>query len=376
MDKKIVIKMNNSVRKYGWAIIGVFFLSLTHLNSFAATAQENYQKLEDAPYSQNFILFFLIALLLIQIIAIIIIGSGIKSIASGKSLFSPNKGAVLGFLILLGGTIPFNASANGTWGVSVLEVATGANTLWVLLWINLVLFVIVLYLLSLLKGMLENLSPKLMEARKKKVLRPKVSLFDRLNDAVPISGEAVVLTDHEYDGIHELDNNLPPWWKYGFYLTIIWSVCYLFYYDVLKIGPSQEQEYQNEYAVQMEEVEEYKKGRAADVDETTVVYLPEEARLQNGKAIFDQNCVACHQADGGGGVGPNLTDEYWIHGGGIKNVFSLVKYGNVAKGMISWKTQLSPVEIQDVSTYIWSLQGSSPLSPKDPEGKLYLPDNE
>ena len=110
----------------------------------------------------------------------------------------------------------------------------------------------------------------------------------------------------------------------------------------------------------------------AFVNEETVTLLTEEPAFLSGKAIYDANCVACHANDGGGIVGPNLTDEYWIHGAGIKNVFKVIKYGVVEKGMISWQTQLNPLQMQEVSSYIMTFQGKTPLAPKAPEGEVWI----
>jgi cytochrome c oxidase cbb3-type subunit 3 len=109
----------------------------------------------------------------------------------------------------------------------------------------------------------------------------------------------------------------------------------------------------------------------AFINEETVQLLTDPNELTTGKTIFDANCIACHAADGGGIVGPNLTDDYWIHGGGIKNVFKTIKEGVPAKGMISWQTQLNPNQIQEVASYIISLHGTTPAAPKQPEGELW-----
>ncbi len=194
--------------------------------------------------------------------------------------------------------------------------------------------------------------------------------FDRkvLTKAVPVEIEADVMLDHNYDGIRELDNALPPWWVWGFYLTIIFSVVYLLHYHVMKTGPSQEQEYKNELAVADQQMKDRQAKNANMITAETAQLLNTPEALGEGKDIFTKNCVACHGPDGGGTVGPNLTDEFWIHGGGIKNVFKTVTEGVPAKGMISWKAQLSPKQIQSVSSYILSLQGTKPAGGKEPQG--------
>jgi cytochrome c oxidase cbb3-type subunit 3 len=207
---------------------------------------------------------------------------------------------------------------------------------------------------------------------------PEVSatsgLMQVLTDATPVEKEADILLDHDYDGIKELDNNLPPWWKWGFYISIVYAVVYLFLFHVIKVVPLSEEEYNREVAQAEIDVAAYLATAADLIDENNVTFLTDDARLASGKKIYDLNCVACHAADGGGLVGPNLTDPYWIHGGSINAVFKVIKEGVIEKGMIPWKTQLSPSQIQDVASYVLSLQGNTPANPKAPEGELYSPE--
>ena len=195
-------------------------------------------------------------------------------------------------------------------------------------------------------------------------------LLKTLTDAAPLDKEEEVATDHEYDGIRELDNNLPPWWLFGFYISIAFAVIYLLRYHVFQSAPLSAEELKIELAEAKAAEEEYLKTAANLVDESNVVALSEESRLLAGGEIFMKNCAVCHANDGGGGVGPNLTDDYWIHGNDISDVFKTVKYGVPAKGMIPWKDQLSAGEMQEVSSYILSLVGTTPANPKEAQGDL------
>ncbi|MBN4085558.1 c-type cytochrome, partial [Flavobacteriaceae bacterium AH-315-B10] len=192
----------------------------------------------------------------------------------------------------------------------------------------------------------------------------------------PIEEEHEIILDHNYDGIKELDNNLPPWWVYSFYATIIFAVVYMFKYEVFD-GDNQIDELETEYAEAKIAIEEYKKTAKDLVDFNTAVLLTEASDLSAGKIIFELNCVACHMADGGGGIGPNLTDENWILGGGIKNVFKVISEGGRdGKGMIAWRQSLKASEIAQVSSYLLQFQGTTPANPKAPEGDIWVDEND
>lgn len=194
--------------------------------------------------------------------------------------------------------------------------------------------------------------------------------WNRMNASVPVAKEAEVATDHEYDGIRELDNRLPPWWLYSFYGTIIFAVIYLFRFYFLDM-PTQEEEYQAQMKNAKEEVQIYLASLDNQIDENSVTLTTETLDLDAGKAIYEQNCAVCHAADGGGGVGPNFTDKYWINGGDMSSIFKTIKYGVPAKGMIAWETQLSPKKMQQVSSYIYLMEGTTPANPKEAQGDIF-----
>jgi len=194
----------------------------------------------------------------------------------------------------------------------------------------------------------------------------------RLLDSKPVEEEGEIILDHNYDGIQELDNNLPPWWVYSFYATIIFGVIYLIRFHAFN-DYTQAEEYETEVAKAKLAIEEYKKTAKDLVDINTVTVLTEASDISAGKSIFSANCAACHKADGGGGIGPNLTDQYWILGGGIKNIFRTVSEGGRdGKGMVAWKQTLKPAEMAQVASYILTLQGSTPLDPKEAQGELWV----
>lgn len=198
-------------------------------------------------------------------------------------------------------------------------------------------------------------------------------VMKHLSGLKPLEAEKdLILEGHEYDGIRELSNGMPPWLRYLFLGTIVFGVVYFVYYTMLGLGPTQEEEYEREMAIAAAQKEERMKLAANKVDENTVVMLTEKAHLEEGKKLFAENCVTCHGELGGGGAGPNLTDEFWIHGGGIKNVFKMVKYGFIQKGMPPWEDKLTPFQIQKVASYVMSLQGTNPPGALPPAGEKWV----
>jgi len=238
-----------------------------------------------------------------------------------------------------------------------------------------IILIVILYILNLMKTLLLKETRKAPSEKAAENFRSLVFgniLNNLLIRSTPISQEADILMDHNYDGIKELDNHLPPWWKALFYITMIWGALYLMVYHVLHWMPLSDEEFTQEIAQADRESEIRMLGTGHVIDENTVESTEDPLLLANGASIFKTHCVVCHADDGGGGVGPNMTDAYWIHGGSIKNLFWVIKNGVPAKGMISWENQLSPEDIRDVASYILTLQGTSPVNPKAAQGELYI----
>ncbi len=201
--------------------------------------------------------------------------------------------------------------------------------------------------------------------------------WDRFNKSVSIDKEKDVQLDHDYDGIKELDNSLPPWWIYGFYFTILFAGVYMYRYHISKSSPLQVEELAIEKIQAEKDKVAFMATLANNVDETSIAYNPTAELLADGKAIFVKNCVSCHGPEAqGASIGPNLTDEYWIHKGGIKDIFKTIKNGVQEKGMIPWGQQLSNAQIAAVATFIKSLQESHPTNPKAPQGDKYEEESE
>jgi cytochrome c oxidase cbb3-type subunit 3 len=201
------------------------------------------------------------------------------------------------------------------------------------------------------------------------------NLMKKLTRSKEIEEEHDVMLDHDYDGIKELDNVLPPWWVNLFYITIIFAFVYLVRFHIYN-DYDQASEFETEMAIAKAEVEKYKLTAPDLMDKDKVTLLTEASDLAQGKKIYETNCVACHKVDGGGSIGPNLTDEHWILGGGIKNVFNtLMEGGREGKGMVAWKATIKPSDLQKVASYVLSLQGTNPPDAKPAEGDIWVDEN-
>ncbi len=196
-------------------------------------------------------------------------------------------------------------------------------------------------------------------------------VYDKAWSLVPLDKEADIELGHSYDGIRELDNRLPPWWVWTFYITIFIGIAYLYVYHVSNIGISQHEEYVAEIAKGEKERVAFAARQKNAIDEKNLVEITDIKELEIAQEIYLKRCSTCHGPDGQGGVGPNITDNYWIHGGSISDIYSTIKYGVPQKGMIAWKEQLQPSTILKLASYIKTLQGTNPPNPKAREGELY-----
>lgn len=275
------------------------------------------------------------------------------------------------FFFMAGAMILFNAPANAKGLVGL----TGGMEYFLY---SVIAFVVIAFTLTIYLLTLKNKYQKVADLKSGRVhrqsgLRKWWSELDKkvFTKAAPIEREADVLLDHDYDGIKELDNALPPWWKWGFYFTIIVAVIYMFRFHVIKTGPTPLEEYDKEMRIAAAKMEEFRKNNKETFDEKTVT-LADEKGIAEGRKIFSGTCLPCHGGNGeGNAVGPNLTDKYWLHGGSLGDVFKTITVGVPDKGMQAWGRTFSPADIRNISSFILSLQGSNPANAKAPQGNLY-----
>ncbi|MFI5222203.1 MAG: cbb3-type cytochrome c oxidase N-terminal domain-containing protein [Bacteroidia bacterium] len=265
------------------------------------------------------------------------------------------KKTVLSFSILTAATTVFAADETGPKSYMAYNMLLG-----VILLLAAVLLVSVIYLQRSVNTLKKGMPSK--------PGHEELSGWEKLLLLKPLSLEKDQDLGHNYDGIRELDNPIPIWFNVLFYATIIFAVVYLLVYHVFGAMPLQEQEYKNELASAQIQKEEFIKKAGNQVDENNVTLVTDVTKLADAKKIFRERCVVCHGDNAEGKVGPNLTDEYWIHGGTVKDIFKTIKEGVPAKGMVSWQTVLKPTEIQLIASYVLSLQGSNPANAKAPQG--------
>lgn len=242
----------------------------------------------------------------------------------------------------------------------------------------LVVFLFLLVAIEVVVSAVDNVTYHLLSEEQKKQLAEAQTvpftesafyqnILKKLTRSKTIEQEADVMLDHNYDGIRELDNVLPPWWVYLFYGTIIFAGVYLVRFHIMG-DYNQDQEFQTEMREARASVDAYMKTAPDTMSKDKVTLLTDAPSIAAGKDIFTKNCIPCHRADGGGQIGPNLTDHFWINGGGIKNVFNtIMEGGRDGKGMVSWKTTIKPSDIQKVASYVLSLQDSNPKDAKPTE---------
>lgn len=317
------------------------------------------------PTAQLLVGIIVALLLVIVLLAYVVTGAAELYLERYREKKQSGSKISIWLLLGLGSMMSIPAMAQEQTQALVPQLSsTSLNTLIAVIIIELC---VIFYLLINLRTLL---------SKEKEVVKPAKPSFsfaawwDQFNRFRPVQEEANIDLGHDYDGIRELDNRLPPWWLYGFYACIVFAGVYLWRYHVSHTGALSAEEYQIAVTKAAEEKEAYLAKAANKVDETTVVYQTSSDYLAGGQKIFITACAPCHLADGGGSVGPNLTDDYFLHGNDIKDIFKTIKYGYPEKGMKSWQDDYTPSQIAQLASYVKSLIGKKPSKPKEPQGIL------
>ena len=323
----------------------------------------------------------ILLIILIFVLAFVIWGMGQVLTALGRQLVDKSKSAskISNIVLLVGFTLLSQVTLAQNTTTAVVEQLPNyggltANAYYLFLTVFALELVVIFFLAFSIRRMYLELMPA--KIKSKYEVSKLAEWWNKLDQklftkAVSVEKEADILLDHDYDGIKELDNSLPPWWKYGFYITIGIAFIYLLNFHVLGIGLSPTQEYTTEMTQAKLAKEIYEANNKDKVDENNVTMADADG-IKAGQVLFEANCVACHLKDGGGSVGPNLTDDYWLHKGGLNNIFNTITVGYPDKGMQSWSSKFSPKEIRFLASYIKTLVGTKPAVPKAQQGEFYV----
>lgn len=359
-------------------ITGLFFLLIISGNQIAWAGGPPAPSPLNNPTAILLLVLMIILLFVIGILANVLIGTADLKLKKRKKT-TDTKNVTFSFLLLLllslSPAVFAQADENSEATTKVAQTIGGmsVSTFYIMASvIFLELFIIIILLINikfLIKGENEKLTdekeptPKNLKARQN-----KLSWWARFNKLKPVSEESDLDVGHDYDGIRELNNRLPPWWLYGFYVSIIFAVVYLWRFHIAHTGPSSIQEYQASVAKAELKTQEFLKEKGEAMDENSVTVLTNPTDIAAGKAIFIKSCAVCHKEDGGGMVGPNLTDDYWMHGHDIKNIFKTIRYG--INAMPQWQNTYSNKEIAQVSSFVKTLHNTNPPGAKAAEGSL------
>jgi len=326
---------------------------------------------DSSPEIPMMMIYALLALAIVQVIFIVSLSSIMRTMsAPGISWWRKGTRAVVLVPLLLLTTQQAQAQAYKGGG----DIISSYHLFWWLACINIFLFIFMVAQITLVRTMTRIITGAVEQPQEAVPIAGPTwveRVMRRLTRQAPIEQEQDILMHHEYDGIRELDNVLPPWWLWLFYGSVVFAVVYMVNIYVISIWPDQKTEYTNEMAQAKMDVTAYLATLKNNVDENSANALTDAASLASGSSVFHQYCVTCHGQNGEGNVGPNFTDDYWLHGGGIKNIFHTITFGVPEKGMISWKSQLKPTEIEAVASYILGLRGTHPPNPKAAQGDLW-----
>ena len=328
------------------------------------------------PVTIGFVILMLILLLIIAILANLLMGVAQVKLEKDKKAATAAKAAATVVSLLLLFCSPIMAQDNAAAAAAPTAAGIAGMSAVSFYLMTSIIFLELIVILGLLVNVRMLLRAELERPENAPAAAAMKNKFNnwwmKLNSFKPVEQEADIDLGHDYDGIRELDNRLPPWWLYGFYLTILVGCIYLWRFHVSHTGPSSGEEYATAVANADLEVKAYLKLKGESVDENTVTLLKAPEEIAEGKAIFLKSCVACHKEDARGDVGPNLTDDYWLHGADVKSVFKTIRYG--INAMPQWQNSYSNKQIAELASYVKSLRGTNPPNAKAPQGVLVSDD--
>lgn len=363
--------MNNQLYKY---IAGGVFSFLLSATTFAQEVAS--EEVVEKPFDWSWLTLALTVTAIILLVTVLLYSSVVKGLS--RRIEENSKKLMTVFILLGLQGLATQAFAGGEPTVSPETLKQTSQFSGVLLNVFLIAVILIeviliLYLNKTVKILLNVISPLPAGVAKEEALIDWDALWNKISGLKPMEQEADLrMNDHIYDGtIQELDNRMPPWLAFIFNSTIAFAFIYIFLYHYTTWGPDPLKEYNTEVQEASIKKAAFLDKQANKVNENSVAVLTDAASLSVGETIYKQNCIACHGDKGQGSVGPNLTDEHWINGGSIKDIFKVITYGVEAKGMRAWKSDITPGDIQKVASFIKSMKGTNPPGAKAPQGEIY-----
>ncbi len=351
--------------KYGTSLLtGLLLLSLQPVQA----AGEPQPSLLNNSLAIFMLILMAVLLIIIGVLGYVLLGTADFKLSKERKEKSNTSSGLMGSIVLL--FIGSSALAQQTTATSAVTQSYGGMSATTFYIMSAVIFLELFVIIALLINV-----KMLLRIEKEKTIitataqKPSISWWSRLNKFKPIEQEADLDLGHDYDGIRELDNRLPPWWLYGFYISILFAGIYLWRFHVSHSGPSSKQEFENSVAIAELSIKEYLKEKGESVDENTVTILSSPADISEGKKIYLTSCATCHKPTGAGDVGPNLTDDYWLNGNDLKSIFKTIRYG--INAMPPWQNSYSNKQIAQIASFVKTLHGTKPENPKAPQGELY-----
>lgn len=372
----ILKKINTMMPKMLMLFVASFFVNMLQAQD---AAKETAPVAKEVFYDST-VAYVLVTVIGLLAVVIFMLGNvfilAIKNKMDYEKSNSAPKAAILTGLMLL-------LSTSSLWAQSVpagTKTVVSDTIIYMLAFIVVLEMIIIVYFANGIRSFLKKEAAQTAAtAGVPLVEKEKISWFDRLYNRNTQEDIARLDLGHDYDGIKELDNEVPVWWRWGFAISLIFGIVYMYSYHIAETKPLQ----QAELAMDMEQAAiqqaAYLEKSANNVDENTVKMMSAED-IAKGKELYIKPgaCATCHAENGSAivngapGIGPNLTDDYWLHKGDIKSIFYSIKYGWPEKGMKSWKDDYSPIQIAQIASYVKSLQGTNPQPAKEKQGELFV----
>lgn len=378
MPQEKIKRMNLLKWRALFMMVFLLFINSNSIFAQAADANAEIKKAPDVFYDSTFA-YTLVGVAALLACVIYILGSVFLMAIKNKIAEEKQNGTFTKAGLMVGLLFTAMATANAQSPVPAgANTVVSENVMYIIAAVLVLELLLIFYLAFGIRTFLKKESVSIVTAPVDIVKKATIPWFDRIYNRNTDADIIKLDLGHDYDGIKELDNDIPIWWKYGFGFCILFAIVYLYSYHIAESRPLQQKELQIDQEIAAVKQAAYLEKSANNVNEKTVKILG-LSDIEAGKALFIKPgaCITCHAANGSAivngspGIGPNLTDEYWIHKGDIKSIFYSIKYGWPEKGMKSWKEDYAPLQMAQLASYVKSLQGTNPSPAKEKQGELF-----